>query len=61
MMEFVPMLILGIAVVLAIVVYPKKDTFIEKVKLKGSFKSFELEISAKEKNCPPENNDSSNQ
>ncbi|MFR2839397.1 MAG: hypothetical protein ACLTBU_09910 [Zhenhengia sp.] len=59
-MEFVPMLILGIAVVLAIVVYPKKDTFIEKVKFKGSFKSFELEISAKEKNCPPYQDDSSN-
>lgn len=60
-MEFVLMTILVIVIALAIIIYPKKDTFIDKVKLKGSFKSFELEISAKQKNCPPDKRDSSNQ
>lgn len=54
------MTILVIVIALAIIIYPKKDTFIDKVKLKGSFKSFELEISAKQKNCPPVTKDSSN-
>ena len=54
-MEFVLMII----VVIAIVIYPKQGTFIEKVKFKGSFKSFEIEISTKQKNCPPTKKDSS--
>ena len=60
-MVFVQVIVLVIVVAVAIIVYPKKDTFIDKVKFKGSFKSFELEISAKQKNCPPVTKDSSNQ
>lgn len=59
-MEFVLMIILVIVIALVIIIYPKKDTFIDKVKLKGSFKSFELEISAKQKNDPPGKSDRSN-
>lgn len=55
-MSIVPMIIVGviiIVIVLAIIIYPKKDTFIEIIKLKGDYKSFELEIRAKQKNDPP--------
>jgi hypothetical protein len=58
-MEFVLMMILGIVIAVAIIIYPRKDTFIEKLKLKGNYKSFELEIRAKQKNCPPKQSDSS--
>lgn len=57
MMEFVLMII----AVIAIVIYPQRGTFIEKVKFKGSIKSFELEIRTKEKNDPPRKSDRSNQ
>ena len=53
-MDFVPMIILSgsiIVVALAIVIYPRKDTFVDKVKFKSKF--LEFEISAKQKNDPP--------
>ena len=58
-MEFVLMIVLIIAIAVAIIVYPRKDTFIEKFKLKGNYKYFELEIRTKQKNCPPVKKDSS--
>lgn len=54
------MIILVIIIAVAIIIYPKKDTFIEKFKLKSDYKSFELEICTKQKNCPPDKSDSSN-
>lgn len=51
---------MSIVVAVVIIIYPKKDTFIEKFKLKGNYKSFELEICTKQKNCPPAKEDSSN-
>ena len=53
-MEFVLMIaLLGtiIIVTLAIIMYPKKDIFINKIKFKS--KLIEFEISAKQKNDPP--------
>ena len=58
-MAFVQVIVLVIVVAVVIIVYPKKDNFIDKVKFKGTYKSFELEISAKQKNCPPAKEDSS--
>lgn len=53
-MEFVPMIIMVIIFAIAYVVYPKRDdTFVEIFKLKGDYKSFELEIRTKQKNDPP--------
>jgi hypothetical protein len=58
-MEFVLMMMLIVAVAVVTVIYPKKDTFIEKFKLKGNYKSFELEIRTKQKNDPPTKKDRS--
>ena len=55
MMDYVLMIILAIAVV----IYPKKNVFIDKFKFKAL--GLHIEISAKEKNCPPAKKDSSNQ
>lgn len=58
-MELILKIILIVAIVIAIVIYPKKDTFIEKFTFKGSLKSFELEICTKQKNDPPRKSDRS--
>lgn len=58
MMENVLMIICGIAIAIYLI---RKDIFVSKVKFKAGLKGIEFEMSAKEKNCPPENSDSSNQ
>ena len=50
--------VLMIVLVIAIVIYPRKGTFIDKFKLKAL--GLHIEISAKEKDCPPAKKDSSN-
>lgn len=63
MISIGPMIILGVVIIviaIAVVIYTKRDTFIKKFKLKSNYKSFELEIRAKQKNCPPIKKDSSN-
>ena len=57
MMDFVPMTILVIAVAMYLM---RKDIFVSKVKFKAGLKGIEFEMSAKEKNCPPNQDDSSN-
>ena len=47
------MIILIIAITIIIIVWPREDTFIAKFKVKGNYKAFELEISAKQKSVPP--------
>lgn len=59
-MDFALMIILIVVIATVIIIYPKRDTFIEKFKLKGSYKCFELEISTKQKNDPPDKSDRSN-
>ena len=54
-MDIVPMIIIAIL----IVVCPRKGTFIDAFKLR--FGCIELNMSTKEKNCPPAKDDSSNQ
>ena len=54
MMDTVLMIVLAIA----IVIYPRKGTFIDKFKLKAL--GLHIEFSTKEKNCPPCKDDSSN-
>ena len=49
--------VLMIIVVLAIALYPRKDTFIDKFKVKAGLKGIEVDISTKEKNGPPEKSD----
>ena len=56
-MEFVPMIILVIAVATYLM---RKDIFVSKVKFKAGLKGIEFEMSAEEKNCPPSKKDSSN-
>ncbi|MGL5649126.1 MAG: hypothetical protein ACRDDY_14890 [Clostridium sp.] len=46
--------------VIGIILYPKKDTFIDKFKFKIGCRGIELEVSAKEKNDPPDEDDRSN-
>ena len=46
--------------VVAVVVYPRRDTFIERFKFKGNYKSFELEIRTKQKERPTHQSDRSN-
>ena len=58
MMEFVPMITLVIAVAIYLM---RKDIFVSKVKFKAGLKGVEFEMCAKEKNCPPDKDDSSNQ
>ncbi|MGL5677002.1 MAG: hypothetical protein ACRDDX_11350 [Cellulosilyticaceae bacterium] len=58
-MEFVLMIIAIIVISIVTIMYPQKDTFIEKLTLKGTYKSFELEIRAKQKNDPPTKKDRS--
>lgn len=54
------MIIMVIIFAIAYVVYPKRDdTFVEIFKLKGDYKSFELEIRTKQKNDPPGKSDRS--
>lgn len=53
MMSIVLMTILIVAIAIVIVIYPKKDKYIENFKIKGNYKSFELEICTKQKNDPP--------
>ena len=59
-MDFVLMIIFVVVIALAIIIYPKKDTFIDKFKFKGTLKSVELEISTKQKSSPHSNSDRSN-
>lgn len=49
-----------IIIVIVIAIYPKKDTFFEKIKFKATLKSFEFEISATEKSAPPAKTEHSN-
>ncbi len=49
--------VLMIVLAIAIVIYPRKGTFIDKFKLKAL--GLHIEISAKEKNRPPYQDDSS--
>ena len=44
-------------VVIAIVLYPRKDTFIDKFKFKAGLKGVEVDISTKEKSDPPSKDD----
>ncbi|MBC8580928.1 hypothetical protein [Zhenhengia yiwuensis] len=50
--------VLMIVLAIAIVIYPRKGTFIDKFKLKAL--GLHIEFSTKEKNCPPCKDDSSN-
>lgn len=52
--------VLMIIVVIAIAIYPQKDTFIEKFKFKVGLKGIEVNVSTKEKNGPPSKSDRSN-
>ncbi|MDA3731720.1 hypothetical protein PBV87_09545 [Niameybacter massiliensis] len=45
--------LLMIIIVIGIIIYPRRNTFFDKIKLKASLKGFEFEISAKEKSVPP--------
>ncbi|MBC8581243.1 hypothetical protein [Zhenhengia yiwuensis] len=46
--------------VIALVIYlMRRDIFVAKVKFKAGLKGIEFEMSAKEKNCPPDQDDSS--
>ncbi len=47
-----------IIIVIAIAIYPKKDTFFEKIKFKAF--GFEFETSTKEKSAPPAKKEHSN-
>lgn len=58
MMEFVPMIVLVIAVAMYLM---RKDIFVSKVKFKAGLKGIEFEMCAKEKDCPPAKKDSPNQ
>ncbi|HHX62290.1 MAG TPA: hypothetical protein GX707_16495 [Epulopiscium sp.] len=49
--------VLMIIAVLAIILYPQKDTFINKFKVKANLKGIEVNISTKEKNGPPYKSD----
>ena len=49
--------VLMIIVVVAIALYPRKDTFIVKFKVKAGLKGIEVDISTKEKNGPPYKSD----
>lgn len=49
-----------IIVVIAFVIYPQRNTFIEKFKLTAGLKGIEVDISTKEKNGPPNKSDRSN-
>lgn len=51
--------VLMISVIIAIVIYPQRNTFVDKFKFKLGFKGFEFEFSAKEKNDPPYESDRS--
>lgn len=53
--------VLMIIVVLAIALYPRKDTFINKFKVKAGLKGIEVDISTKEKSGPPNESDRFNQ
>ena len=50
-------IILGIACVIYLI---RKDIFIQKLSFKAGFKGIEIDVSTKEKNCPPAKKDSSN-
>lgn len=52
-MDFVLMTIWIVVTGIVVIIYPKKGTFIEKLRFKGTLKSFELEICTKQKNDPP--------
>ncbi|NLI90213.1 MAG: hypothetical protein GX366_07395 [Epulopiscium sp.] len=52
--------VLMIIVVIAFVIYPQRNTFIEKFKLTAGLKGIEVDISTKEKNGPPNKSDRSN-
>lgn len=52
--------VLMIIVIVAIVIYPKQNTFIDQFKFKIGLKGFEVDVRTKEKNCPPDQDDSSN-
>ena len=58
MMEFVPMIILVIAVAIYLM---RKDIFVSKVKFKAGLKGIEFEMCTKEKSGPSSKNDRSNQ
>lgn len=47
--------VLMIIVVIAIALYPQKDTFIEKFKFKVGLKGIEVDVCTKEKNGTPSN------
>lgn len=49
--------VLMIIVVVAIALYPRKDTFIERFKFKAGLKGVEVDISTKEKSDPPDEDD----
>ena len=45
---------------IALVIYlMRRDIFVTKVRFKAGLKGIEFEMSAKEKNCPPDQDDSS--
>lgn len=46
--------VLMIVVVLAIALYPRQDTFIDKFKIKVGLKGVEVDLSTKEKTVHPE-------
>lgn len=51
--------VLMIVGIVAIVIYPRRDTFIDKFKFKIGLKGLEVDISAKEKSCSPYQDDNS--
>ena len=52
--------VLKVISVIALVIYlMRRDIFVAKVKFKAGLKGIEFEMSAKEKNCPPDQDDSS--
>ena len=59
-MEFALRIALIVAMTAVVITYPRKDIFIDRFKIKGSYKYFELEICAKQKNGSPSKNDRSN-
>lgn len=52
-MDIVQTIILIVVVAISIIIYPRRDTFIEKFSLKVSYKAFELKIRTKQKNDSP--------
>ncbi|MEF9958479.1 hypothetical protein [Niameybacter sp.] len=52
--------LLMIIIVIGITIYPRRNTFFDKIRFKAGLKGFEFELSAKEKSVPPVKSEHSN-